>query len=281
MSFFTAPAATEGSNYEPLEEGAYEAILCGMTAKNFKKYQSEEVIPKLQFIFQIKEGDQLYYLRTKPMTNTINDKSNLFLCISGLTGAKLEQVPLGTDYTKMIGIQCQISVVQKPSPKDPNVIYNEIGGFMKKKKSQKNQFTPDDKAPWYLNEGVLECCWIQGLAFAPKPAEQNQSSKQFVPPPVQTQMGDSSAFFGQQPSQGFATPNSEVPVSGFPQQAGPVSAPSPYVPPQPKQVPQQAQYTPPAAPAPQPVYGQATTAAGNTYQTQQAPQVNDEDNLPF
>lgn len=277
---FTAPAQTTATEYEILEDGAYEGILCGMTFKNFKKYQSEEIQPKMQFIFQVKEGDTLHYLKTKPMVNSINEKSNLFLCINAMTGATLDKVPLGYDYKNLLGWKCQLSVVTKPSAKDPNVTYNEISGYMKPKKSQKNELVPDDKVPYYLNENVLESAWMPGLSFAAKPQQASTfaapAPAQAIPAQVVTTMGDSSAFFGQgQVSQGFATPNSEVPVAPFnPNEVGPVSAPSPYVAPTPK-------YVPPAAPAPQPVFGQAVTGAGNTYQTQAAPQVESDDDLPF
>jgi hypothetical protein len=282
MSMFTAPAQTTATEYEVLEDGAYEAILCGMTFKNFKKYQSEELQPKMQFIFQVKEGDTLHYLKTKPMVNSINEKSNLFLCINALTGATLDKVPLGYDYKNLLGWKCQLSVVTKPSAKDPNVTYNEIGGYMKPKKSQKTELVADDKVPYYLNENVLESAWMPGLSFAAKPQQASTfaAPSKAMPAQVATTIGDSSAFFGQgQVSQGFATPNSEVPVapSNPNYVGGQASAPSPYVAPQRKD----GTFVPAPAPAPQPqMFGQATTPAGNTYPTQAAPQVT-EDDLPF
>ena len=270
---FTAPAQTTATEYEVLEDGAYEAILCGMTFKNFKKYQSEEIQPKMQFIFQVKEGDTLHYLKSKPMVNSINEKSNLFLCINAMTGATLDKVPLGYDYTSLLGWKCQLSVVTKPSAKDPNVTYNEISGYMKPKKSQKTELVPDDKVPYYLNDNVLESAWMPGLSFAAKPQQASTfaSPAKNIPDKVATTLGDSSAFFGQgQVSQGFATPNSEVPVATFNPNdvSGPVSAPSPYVAPTPKG----GAYVPPAAPAPQP-----------TWPAPQAPQVaaDSDEGLPF
>ena len=281
MSMFTAPEVTAGGDFTPLEDGCYEAVVVGLRGFTGTKYQSDEPEDKMQFVFQVRDDEgTLHYLTTKPLTNVLNDKSNLFKVLNGITGYGLDKFPVGFQYTALVNgekpVKCQLTVKTVASKKDPNKTFNEIDGYLKAKKGQKTTFVPDDKAPAWLNQNVKEVFWIPGLSFLPpqeNKAAGNAKSAANIPPAVATQLGDSSAFFGQgQVSNGFATPNSEVPVSGFPQQAGPVSAPSPYVPPQPKQAPQQGQYVPPAAPAPQ-----------QQWPAPQAPQVqvDDDNDLPF
>ena len=73
-------APTNGGDFEILEAGAYDAVCVGLTRKNFKKFKSEtgELEQKFQFVFQISENGTNHYLRTLPMRNVINEKSNLF-----------------------------------------------------------------------------------------------------------------------------------------------------------------------------------------------------------
>ena len=276
MSMFMATTATESGEFNLLEDGVVDAVVCGLRGFVGTKFESNEPEDKIQIVFQTQDAEgTLHYLATKPMVGIISSKSNLFKVLSGLTGYTIDKFPSGFDLTRIVNaekpIKCQLVVKTVPSKKDPAKMYNEIDSYLKAKKGQKYTFVPDTEAPSWLNTNVKEALWLPGLAFqAPK---EPAPAKATIPPAVATQMGDSSAFFGQgQVSNGFATPNSEVPVSGFPQQAGPVSAPSPYVPPQPKQAPQQGQYVPPAAPAPQ-----------QQWQPQQAPQVQVDDNsdLPF
>ena len=282
---FIAPQATEGGEFNLLEDGCYEAVIVGLRGFVGTKFQSDEPEDKIQFVFQVQDGDGvLHYLTTKPLTNVLNDKSNLFKVLNGVTGYTLDKFPVGFMYTQLVNsekpVKCQLTVKTVASKKDPNKQFNEIDGYLKAKKGQKTAFIPDDKAPAWLNQNVKEVFWIQGLSFLPpqeNKAAANAKSAANIPAAVATQMGDSSAFFGQQPQ------NPTNP------QFAPVQQPSPYVPPISKaqqmaerQV-QNGAYVPPAAPAPQPVFGQGMTAAGNTYPTQQAPQVevDDGNDLPF
>lgn len=281
---FTAPEVTAGGDFTPLEDGCYEAVVVGLRGFTGTKYQSDEQEDKMQFVFQIKDDEgNLHYLTTKPLTNVLNEKSNLFKVLNGITGYGLDKFPVGFMYTQLVNsekpVKCQLTVKTVVSKKDPNKQFNEIDSYLKAKKGQKTAFIPDDKAPAWLNQNVKEVFWINGLSFL-QPQENkatgNAKSAANIPAAVATQMGDSSAFFG-------TAQNPQNP------QFAPVQQPSPYVPPISKaqqvaerQV-QNGAYVPPAAPAPQPVFGQATTAAGNVYPTQQAPQmqVDDENDLPF
>ena len=277
MSMFIAPEVTAGGDFTPLEDGCYEAVVVGLRGFTGTKYQSDEPEDKMQFVFQIQDGEgTLHYLTTKPLTNVLNDNSNLFKVLNGITGYGLDKFPVGFQYTALVNsekpVKCQLTVKTVASKKDPNKFFNEIDSYLKAKKNQKTTFVQDDKAPSWLNQNVKEVFWINGLSFLPPQENKAAGSAKTtanIPAAVTTQMGDSSVFFGQgQVSQGFATPNSEVPTSPFPQQAGPASAPSPYVPPQAKG----GQYVPPAAPVPQ-----------QQWQPQQAPQFQEDpdSDLPF
>ena len=245
---FIAPQATEGGEFTLLEDGCYEAVIVGLRGFTGTKYQSDEPEDKMQFVFQVQDGDGvLHYLTTKPLTNVLSDKSNLFKVLNGVTGYGLDKFPVGFQYTQLVNsekpVKCQLTVKTVVSKKDPNKQFNEIDSYLKAKKGQKYTFVPDGKAPSWLNQNVKEVFWINGLSFLP-PQEKTQNAKAAMPEvPSAVQLGNSSAFFGQQPQN--------------PQFAAPGQ-----------------QYVPPAAPAPQPVFGQAPAAPT-------APVVDDGDDLPF
>lgn len=277
---FTAPAVTEGGDFNPLTDGCYEAIVVGLRGFTGTKYQSTELEDKMQFIFQVQDDDGvLHYLGSKPLSNVLNEKSNLFKVLNGITGYGLDKFPIGFNYGVFVNaekpVKCQIVVKTVPGKKDPSKTYNEIDSYLKAKKGQRNTFVPDDKAPAWLNQNVKEVIWMPGLSFQAPTAP-----KQAIPAvPQGIQQGDPGALLGANRAPGEIP---SVPFSPVPGQA-PVQA-SPYV------APIQANgqpYVPPAAPAPQPTFqslpGTATTAAGNTYATQQAQvfQAADGMDLPF
>lgn len=248
---FIAPQAMEGGEFTLLEDGCYEAVIVGLRGFTGTKYQSDEPEDKMQFVFQVQDGDGvLHYLTTKPLTNVLNEKSNLFKVLSGVTGYGLDKFPVGFQYTQLVNsekpVKCQLTVKTVTSKKDPNRQFNEIDGYLKAKKGQKYTFVPDDKAPSWLNQNVKEVFWIEGLSFLP-PHEKTQASAKSAMPevPSAVQLGNSSAFFGQQPQN-----------------------------PQNPQFAQPCTYVPPAAPQPQPVFGQAPAASP-------APVADSESDLPF
>lgn len=247
MSMFVAPEVTESGEFQ-LAEGCWPAVVVGLRGFMGTKFQSEEQEPKMQFVFQVKDDEgTIHYVATKPLANKINDKSNLFKVLNGITGYGVEKFPKGFQYTQLVcnekPVKCQIVVKTVPSKKDPNKQYTEIDSILKAKKGQNNTFTPDDKAPAWLNQNCIETFWLNGLSFqAPKEEAPAKAAMPEVPSAVQ--LGNSSAFFGQ----------TQNPTN--PQFAAP------------------GQYVPPAAPAPQPVFGQAPAAPT-------APVVDDGDDLPF
>jgi hypothetical protein len=164
LDIFTTTAATaNGGEFTNLETGAYDGICVGVTVRNFKKFQSEELEKKFQFVFQIVDGDKKHYLRTLPYRNVINDKSNLFLFLSGWTGLTLEQLSGGFDLTKLVGAKAQIVVGEQE--RDGRK-YNNIANVIKTKKNSTVAYVKDDKAPAFLAKDVLAAKWIDNIAFA-------------------------------------------------------------------------------------------------------------------
>lgn len=219
MSMFQA-IVSEAGEFNNLEDGCYEAVVCGLRGFEGTKYQSDEVQDKIQVVFQVQDSEGvLHYLTTKPMTNVMNDRSNLFKMLSGLTGYGLDKFKDGFDLRQLINaenpVKCQLTIKTVTSKKDPNKSFNEIDGYLKAKKNQKNTFVADDKAPSWLNQNVKETLWMPGLSFLPP--RETAPAKAAMPQAPATALGDSSAFFNQAPT-----------MPG--------------------------QYVPPAAPAPQPTW---------------------------
>ena len=163
-------APTNGGDFEILEAGAYDAVCVGLTRKNFKKFKSEtgELEPKFQFVFQISENGTNHYLRTLPMRNVINEKSNLFTFLNTWVGVSLEKCAEGIDMGKLVGVKAQVVVGE--SERDGKQ-YNTIENVLKAKKSSTVEFQKDDKAPAWLTKDLLGAHWIDGLSFAEAKAE--------------------------------------------------------------------------------------------------------------
>lgn len=156
-------APSTGGEFTILEAGAYDAICVGLVRKEFKKYKSEETEPKFMFIFQISDNGTNHYVRSLPMRNVINDKSNLFVFLNSWTGVTLEKCASGIDMGKLVG--CKAQVVVGEAERDGKR-YNTIENVLKAKKSSTVSFVKDDQAPAWLNKGLLGSHWIDGLGFA-------------------------------------------------------------------------------------------------------------------
>ena len=159
----TAAATANGGDFEILEAGVYDGVCVGVTVRPFKKYQSEELENKFQFVFQVVDGEKKHYLRTLPFRNVINEKSNLYLFLNSWTGLGLDKLSGGVDLTKLVGTKAQIVVgeAEREGKK-----YNNITNVIKAKKNSTVEFAKDDKAPAFLNKDLKASKWIDGLGFA-------------------------------------------------------------------------------------------------------------------
>lgn len=171
---FITAKPTESGEFSLLEAGAYDAICVGVTSRNFKKYQSEDLEAKFQFVFQINEDGKNHYLRTLPLRNVINDKSNLFTLLNSWTGVTLEKCADGIDLSKLVGCKAQIVVDEQEREGKK---YNGIANILKAKKSSTVAFVPDDAAPAYLKNNLLLEKWIDGLGFAAPQEDETKSEK--------------------------------------------------------------------------------------------------------
>lgn len=154
---------SETAEFEHLEAGAYNGVCCGVTAREFTDYNDKsKKVTKAQFIFQISEGQggQCQYLRTRPFTIVLNEKSNLYTFINTWTGASLERMTQGFDCSKMVGFPAQV-IVTETTGKDGKV-YAEIANVLKAKKGQKVPVVPD-AIPAYLTRGCVEFLLADGL----------------------------------------------------------------------------------------------------------------------
>lgn len=171
---FITAKPTESGEFSLLEAGAYDAICVGVTSRNFKRYQSEDLEAKFQFIFQIVEDGQKHYLRTLPLRNVINEKSNLFVLLNSWTGITLEACADGVDLSKLVGCKAQIVVDEQEREGKK---YNGIANILKAKKSSTVVFVPDSEAPAYLKNNLLLEKWIDGLGFAAPQEDGAKSEK--------------------------------------------------------------------------------------------------------
>ena len=168
---FLTAAPSVGGEFALLESGAYEGVCVGIVKREFKKFQSEETEPKFQFIFQVVEDDTKHYLRTLPMRNVINDKSNLFAFLNSWLGLSLEECSKGVDLSKLVALIAQVVVAEQERE---GKTYNTITNVLKAKKSSTVEFVKDDRAPAFLNKNVLSAKWIDGIGFAEEVQKQPQ-----------------------------------------------------------------------------------------------------------
>lgn len=169
---FLTAAPSVGGEFELLEAGAYEGVCVGIVKREFKKFQSEETEPKFVFVFQVVDDDTKHYLRTLPMRNVINDKSNLFMFLNSWLGLSIEKCSEGIDLSKLVGMKAQVVVAE--SERDGKT-YNTISNVLKAKKNSTVEFVKDDKAPAFLNKNVISAKWIDGLGFAEEVQKQVQA----------------------------------------------------------------------------------------------------------
>lgn len=156
---FYAPVS-ETAEFETLEPGSYNGVCIGVVAREFPNFNDKSVMDtKVQFVFQIVEGGQQYYLRSKPCKVILNEKSNLFLLINSWTKASLEKMAEGFECQKMVGFGAQIVV----NNTDYNgKTYADIANILPLKKGVKVQVTAAE-IPAFLAKGALAQQWAAGI----------------------------------------------------------------------------------------------------------------------
>ncbi len=151
---------SESGEFEVLEPGVYPGVCIGLTLKNFRDFNNkEQMVQKAQYVFQICEGGQQYYLRTKPFRIVLNEKSNLYQLINGWTKATLERMTNGFSCDKMVGFGAQIVVNHR---EDNGKTYADIANILPLKKGVKVPATPAE-IPAFLAKDVTAQLWADGI----------------------------------------------------------------------------------------------------------------------
>ena len=210
---FFAPRSAD-AEFETLEPGSYNGVCIGAVAREFPNFNDKNVMDtKVQFVFQIVEGGQQYYLRSKPCKVVINEKSNLFLLINSWTKATLEKMADGFSCDKMVGFGAQIVVNNREYN---GKTYADIANVIPLKKGVKVPVTPAE-IPAYLAKGATAQVWAEGITVkAEEPAQPAKQpfggAKRGADPTVPanaaiTQNGNAAGFMGVQAPAGLTVTN--------------------------------------------------------------------------
>ena len=157
---FFAPMS-ETAEFERLEDGAYNGVCVGVEIREYRDYNDPNAtVQKATYIFQVAEGGQTFYFRTKPLKVVIGEKSNLFILINTWTGATLERMTEGFSMEKMVGYPAQL-VINTVTGKDGKQ-YANLANVLKVKKGVKVPVTPD-AIPAYLVRNSLASILADGI----------------------------------------------------------------------------------------------------------------------
>lgn len=212
-SNFFAPRSSTGE-FETLEPGTYPAVCIGVTTRfTPNKYKGGALEEKVRFVFQVCEGGQQFYLRTRDCALTINEKSNLYLLINSWTKAGIDRMANGFSCEKMIGFPAQLVVLQHEYN---GRAYADIANVIPLKKGTSVSVTPAE-IPYFLSKDAVSQQWAPGITVKPAPEapvaakEVNAGVYQQAPNPVASAVPDGSVNFG------YVTPQ-PAPVPAVPQQ---------------------------------------------------------------
>lgn len=157
---FFAPLS-DNAEFERLEDGVYNGVCVGCEIREYRDYNdANATVQKATYIFQVAEGGQTFYFRTKPLKVVIGEKSNLFILINGWTGASLEKMTDGFSMEKMVGYPAQL-VINTVTGKDGKQ-YANLANVLKVKKGVKVPVTPD-AIPAYLVRNSLASILADGI----------------------------------------------------------------------------------------------------------------------
>lgn len=160
-------AQSEAGEFETLEPGSYNGVCIGVVIREFPNFNDKSVMDqKVQFVFEIVEGGQQYYLRSKPCKLVINERSNLYLLINSWTKATLERMTEGFSCDKMVGFGAQIVVNNREYN---GKIFADIANILPLKKGVKVQVTAAE-IPAFLAKGAVAQLWAPGITVKPEEA---------------------------------------------------------------------------------------------------------------
>jgi hypothetical protein len=126
-------------DYKPLEDGMYPALIAGVIKRNYAKDGVTTVIHELLFLVQ--HDDKEYWLTSKGLKPSLNEKSNLYtMCKQWFKATQattiVENLKLANvlrdgifDFRNFIGLAVTLSVSQTPAKKDEKKLYATITGY--------------------------------------------------------------------------------------------------------------------------------------------------------
>lgn len=177
--------SNDGTKYEPLEEGLYNAVCVGIVVKEMQNFDKTGVEDKIQFLFQIVSDDKTHYVRSRPLKKSLHEKAGLWKLLADWTRQKDAETlisKMGTggkfDIRYFIGKPIQLTIKQKEyNGKE----YPEVAGYMSPKKGQSTDVIVEG-IPAYLVKDVKSQNLLTG--FTIKEAKKDQSTTEKAPQPV-------------------------------------------------------------------------------------------------
>lgn len=157
---FFAPMSND-AEFDRLEDGVYNGVCIGVEMREYRDYNDPNAtVQKATYLFQVAEGAQTFYFRTKPLKVVIGEKSNLFILINSWTGASLDKMTQGFSMEKMVGYPAQL-VINTVTGKDGKQ-YANLANVLKVKKGVKVPVTPD-AIPAYLVRNSIASILADGI----------------------------------------------------------------------------------------------------------------------
>ena len=188
---FFCPRVEGGGEFESLEPGCYDAVAIGVAIGKFKKFQSEELVDKIYYIFQVSEGGQTYYFKSKQMTPIISERSNRFAFVSSWTGCTLEKMTDGYHPAVMVGYPAQV-VIGPETNATTGKTYSTLKNVLKLKKGAAKPQAIIEDIPNFLVARAENYKLLDGMGVKPPVAPKGATNNVYVP----SQMNDQQPDFG-------------------------------------------------------------------------------------
>jgi hypothetical protein len=114
--------------YKMIHIGTVEELILG-EKKVLNKVRIGWELPTELKVFSQEKGEQPLVI-DKEFTLSLHEKSSLRAVLKSWRGVDFtEEQAKSFDITKLLGVQCMINIIHKPSKKDPTKIYEEIAGI--------------------------------------------------------------------------------------------------------------------------------------------------------
>lgn len=114
--------------YRMIHIGTVEEVILG-EKKVLNKVRIGWELPTEMRVFSEDKGEQPLVI-DKEFTLSLHEKSALRAVLKSWRGKDFtEDEAKAFDITKLLGVQCMINIIHKPSKKDPSKIYEEIAGI--------------------------------------------------------------------------------------------------------------------------------------------------------